>query len=96
MAEPDVDVLLGMYEVQARIVAVDEQFRQRIARGQVSLVYYSPRGQECISAALGAHLRAEDYLVTTYRGVARSDREGDPVAGVGGRVLGSHRRYVWG
>ena len=93
MVELDVDVLLGMYEVQATIVAVDEQFRQRIARGQVSLVYYSPRGQECISAALGAHLRAEDYLVTTYRGLHDQIAKGIPlrelVAEYLGRIAGT-------
>src|ERR1700746_1031511 len=86
--EPDVDVLLGMYKVQAKIAAVDEQFRQRIARGQVSLVYYSPRGQECISAALGARLRVDDYLVTTYRGWHDQIAKGIPLPELVAEYLG--------
>jgi acetoin:2,6-dichlorophenolindophenol oxidoreductase subunit alpha len=86
--EPGVDVLLGMYEVQAQIAAVDEQFRQRIARGQVSLVYYSPRGQECISAALGARLRVDDYLVTTYRGLHDQIAKGIPLPELVAEYLG--------
>jgi acetoin:2,6-dichlorophenolindophenol oxidoreductase subunit alpha len=88
MVEPGVDVLLGMYEVQAKIAAVDEQFRQRIARGQVSLVYYSPRGQECISAALGARLRVDDYLVTTYRGLHDQIAKGIPLPVLVAEYLG--------
>jgi acetoin:2,6-dichlorophenolindophenol oxidoreductase subunit alpha len=88
MVEPGVDVLLGMYEVQAKIAAVDEQFRQRIARGQVSLVYYSPRGQECISAALGARLRVDDYLVTTYRGLHDQIAKGIPLPELVAEYLG--------
>jgi TPP-dependent pyruvate/acetoin dehydrogenase alpha subunit len=88
MVEPGVDVLLGMYEVQAKIAAVDEQFRQRIARGQVSLVYYSPRGQECISAALGARLRVDDYLVTTYRGLHDQIAKGIPLPQLVAEYLG--------
>jgi acetoin:2,6-dichlorophenolindophenol oxidoreductase subunit alpha len=74
--------------VQAKIAAVDEQFRQRIARGQVSLVYYSPRGQECISAALGARLRVDDYLVTTYRGLHDQIAKGIPLPELVAEYLG--------
>jgi acetoin:2,6-dichlorophenolindophenol oxidoreductase subunit alpha len=88
MVEPGMDVLLGMYKVQAKIAAVDEQFRQRIARGQVSLVYYSPRGQECISAALGARLRVDDYLVTTYRGLHDQIAKGIPLPELVAEYLG--------
>ena len=88
MVEPGTDVLLGMYKVQAKIAAVDEQFRQRIARGQVSLVYYSPRGQECISAALGARLRVDDYLVTTYRGLHDQIAKGIPLPELVAEYLG--------
>jgi acetoin:2,6-dichlorophenolindophenol oxidoreductase subunit alpha len=88
IVEPGVDVLLSMYEVQAKIAAVDEQFRQRIARGQVSLVYYSPRGQECISAALGARLRVDDYLVTTYRGLHDQIAKGIPLPQLVAEYLG--------
>jgi TPP-dependent pyruvate/acetoin dehydrogenase alpha subunit len=88
MAEPGGEDLLKMYEIQAKVVAADEQFRQRISSGEVSLVYYSPRGQEAISAALGAHLRPEDYLVTTYRGLHDQIAKGIPLPVLVAEYLG--------
>jgi TPP-dependent pyruvate/acetoin dehydrogenase alpha subunit len=88
MAEPRDEDLLTMYEIQAKIVAADEQFRQRISSGEVSLVYYSPRGQEAISAALGAHLRPDDYLVTTYRGLHDQIAKGIPLPDLFAEYLG--------
>jgi TPP-dependent pyruvate/acetoin dehydrogenase alpha subunit len=88
MAEPAIDDLLSMYEIQARIVATDEQFRQRIARGEVTVIYYSPRGQESISAALGARLRPQDYLVTTYRGLHDQIAKGIPLQPLVAEYLG--------
>src|SRR5216684_8086722 len=88
MAEPSVDDLTTMYEIQARIVATDEQFRQRIGRGQATLIYYSPRGQESISAALGVCLRPEDYLVTTYRGLHDQIAKGIPLSVLVAEYLG--------
>jgi len=54
----------------------------------VSLVYYSPRGQEAISAALGAHLRPDDYLVTTYRGLHDQIAKGIPLPVLVAEYLG--------
>src|SRR5882757_7493067 len=88
MAEPSVDDLTTMYEIQARIVATDEQFRQRIGRGQATLIYYSPRGQESISAALGVCLRSQDYLVTTYRGLHDQIAKGIPLRELVAEYLG--------
>ena len=88
MTEPSIDDLTTMYEIQARIVATDEQFRQRVGRGQATLIYYSPRGQESISAALGARLRPQDYLVTTYRGLHDQIAKGIPLRALVAEYLG--------
>jgi acetoin:2,6-dichlorophenolindophenol oxidoreductase subunit alpha len=88
MTEPRSEDLLLMYEIQAKIVAADEQFRQRISSGEVSVVYYSPRGQEAISAAMGVQLRPEDYLVTTYRGLHDQIAKGIPLPDLVAEYLG--------
>jgi TPP-dependent pyruvate/acetoin dehydrogenase alpha subunit len=88
MNEPSPADLVGMYEVQATIVAADSRFRQGISRGELSLIYYSPRGQECISAAIGAHLQREDYLVTTYRGLHDQIAKGIPLRELIAEYLG--------
>ena len=77
---PDRDTLLQMFEIQSRIKLCDERFRTMLMSGQIQLIYYSPRGQECVSAGWGVHLRPDDYVVTIYRGLARPPRQGRPAA----------------
>lgn len=88
MAQPSTDDLVRMYQTQALISAADERFRQGIMRGEFFMIYYSPRGQECISAALGAHLRSDDYLVTIYRGLHDQIAKGVPLPGLIAEYLG--------
>ena len=66
---PDREKLVRLYELMTTIKQCDEKFRSLIGSGQLFFIYYSPRGQEAIAAAVGAALTAEDYLVTTYRGM---------------------------
>ena len=66
---PDRDTLVRMYELQSLIKQNDERFRSMLMAGQISLIYYSPRGQECISAGYAVHLRPDDQIVATYRGL---------------------------
>lgn len=88
MTQPATDDLVGMYQTQALISAADERFRQGIMRGEFFMIYYSPRGQECISAALGVHLRPEDYLVTIYRGLHDQIAKGVPLPELVAEYLG--------
>jgi pyruvate dehydrogenase E1 component alpha subunit len=85
---PDRDTLLRMYEIQTRIKLCDERFRTMLTSGQVQLIYYSPRGQECISAAWGVHLHAEDYVVTIYRGLHDHLAKGVPLRELWAEFLG--------
>jgi len=77
--EVDKSVLLDIYTRANLIYRVDEKFRAMIASGQLRIVYYSPRGQEILSAALMTALNPDDYLVTTYRGVHDQLAKGIPV-----------------
>jgi pyruvate dehydrogenase E1 component alpha subunit len=69
MTAPDRDTLVHLYQTMTLIKQCDERFRTMLASGQLAIMYYPPRGQEAIAAAIGATLRRDDYLVTTYRGL---------------------------
>ena len=71
-------VLLDIYRRANLIYQADEKFRAMIMGGQLQIIYYSPRGQEILSAALMAALDPDDYLVTTYRGVHDQLAKGIP------------------
>jgi TPP-dependent pyruvate/acetoin dehydrogenase alpha subunit len=77
-AEPDRRTLLDIYRRANLIYRADEKFRTMITSGQLRIIYYSPRGQEILSAALMAALNTDDYLVTTYRGVHDQLAKGIP------------------
>jgi hypothetical protein len=77
-AEPDRSVLLDIYRRANLIFRADEKFRAMIGSGQLQIIYYSPRGQEILTASLMAALNTDDYLVTTYRGVHDQLAKGIP------------------
>jgi acetoin:2,6-dichlorophenolindophenol oxidoreductase subunit alpha len=85
---PDRDTLLAMFEIQSRIKLCDERFRSLLTSGQIQLIYYSPRGQECISAGWGVHLRPDDYVVTIYRGLHDHLAKGVPLRELWAEFLG--------
>ena len=68
----DPAVLIEMYRRAELIKRCDERIRAMMLAGQLPglSMYYSPRGQEFVSVGVSVHLRTEDYLVTTYRGLA--------------------------
>lgn len=74
-----VSELTQIFTTATRIKVCDEKFRSLILTGQVSAQYYSPRGQEIVSSAVGALLRPDDYLVTTYRGLHDQLAKGVPM-----------------
>ena len=77
-ADPDRAVLLDIYRRANLVYRADEKFRAMIGAGQMQIIYYSPRGQEILAAALMAALRPDDYLVTTYRGIHDQLAKGIP------------------
>jgi TPP-dependent pyruvate/acetoin dehydrogenase alpha subunit len=85
---PDRDTLLAMFEIQSRIKLCDERFRSLLTSGQIQIIYYSPRGQECISAGWGVHLRSDDQVVTIYRGLHDHLAKGVPLRELWAEFLG--------
>ncbi len=77
-AGPDRTVMIDIYRRANLIYRADEKFRAMIGAGQLQIIYYSPRGQEILSAALMTALRPDDYLVTTYRGIHDQLAKGIP------------------
>jgi pyruvate dehydrogenase E1 component alpha subunit len=73
------EALLAVYRKALLINVVDERFRTLLRSGRLAAVYYSPRGQEVLAAAMGVHLQPTDYLVTTYRGIHDQLAKGMPL-----------------
>jgi len=88
MAEIDSGTAVAIYEKMALIRAADERFRSSIIAGTFTGIHYSPRGQEAIAAAVGMHLRPDDYLVTTYRGLHDQLAKGMPLRELWAEFLG--------
>jgi pyruvate dehydrogenase E1 component alpha subunit len=51
-------------------------------------MYYSPRGQEIIPSSIAQHLRKDDYVVTTYRGLHDQIAKGVPLRSLWAEYLG--------
>jgi acetoin:2,6-dichlorophenolindophenol oxidoreductase subunit alpha len=71
--------LLEVWRKARLINLIDEKFRGLLRSGRLAAVYYSPRGQEILAAAMGVHLQPTDYLVTTYRGIHDQLAKGIPL-----------------
>jgi acetoin:2,6-dichlorophenolindophenol oxidoreductase subunit alpha len=80
--------MLQMFETVSKIRQCDERFRRMLKGGQISLIYYSPGGHECVSAGYAAHLRSDDYVIATYRGLADHLAKGVPLKDLWAEFLG--------
>jgi len=79
------------YEIYKKMYlafAVDEEVRRQIMAGRISLIYYSPRGQEAIPAAVSATLRNDDYVATNYRGIHDTLAKGADLREVLAEIIG--------
>ena len=72
----------------ALMKAADDRLSKGIASGELLCVYWPPRGQEAIAAAVGVCLRTDDQLVTTYRGLHDLIGKGVPLVEIYGEMLG--------
>ena len=88
MASPDPTDLVRMYEIAALAVAADEKIRGVLSSGQAMMMYYPARGQELIPAAFSVNLTADDYVVTTYRGIHDQIAKGVPLPALFAEYLG--------
>ena len=77
-ADPSSETLLDIYRRANLIYRADDKFRTMITAGQLQIIYYSPRGQEILSAALTAAMNTSDYIITTYRGIHDQLAKGIP------------------
>ncbi|WP_113964906.1 thiamine pyrophosphate-dependent dehydrogenase E1 component subunit alpha [Mycobacterium shimoidei] len=68
--------------------AADDRLSKGISTGELMCVYWPSRGQEAIAAAMGVCLRADDQLVTTYRGLHDLIGKGVPLEEIYGEMLG--------
>jgi len=84
----DLATRLSIYRTAVRIHAFDDKYRSSMLSGQVGGMYYSPRGQEFVSATVSAHLRQDDYVVTTYRGLHDQVAKGVPMRDLWAEYLG--------
>jgi acetoin:2,6-dichlorophenolindophenol oxidoreductase subunit alpha len=89
----DTAIELSMYRTMSTIKQTDERLRALLMSGQLAVAYYSPRGQEAVSAGVGAALASNDYVVTTYRGLHDHIAKGVPlpelIAEIMGKVTGT-------
>lgn len=87
-AVPSADVQLEMFTTATRIKLFDEKYRSLMAAGQIGGMYYSPRGQEFAAVSVAQHLRADDYVVTIYRGLHDQIAKGIPLRELWAEYLG--------
>jgi acetoin:2,6-dichlorophenolindophenol oxidoreductase subunit alpha len=71
--------LLEVFKKARLINLYDERMRSLLRSGKLMAVYYSPRGQEIVAAAMAVHLKKTDYLVTMYRGIHDQLAKGMPL-----------------
>lgn len=76
---PDGKTLLEIYRRAALIIACDNHVRAVIRAGRIAAPFYSPRGQEIISAAVSVNLTDQDYVITIYRGLHDQLAKGVPL-----------------
>jgi len=87
--QPDSDgVRRRLYELMVLMKTADDRLSKGIATGEFMCVYWPSRGQEAIAAAMGVALRADDQLVTTYRGLHDLIGKGVPLEEIYGEMMG--------
>ena len=82
MSKPDAERRTWMYRRMTEAKMFEERLATLMMAGALETFYLAQRGQECSSAALGACLRTEDAMVTTYRGLADQVAKGVDLADI--------------
>jgi pyruvate dehydrogenase E1 component alpha subunit len=86
--EVTADVQKRLYASMVLMKAADDRLSKGIGTGEFMCVYWPSRGQEAIAAAMGVALRADDQLVTTYRGLHDLIGKGVPLEEIYGEMMG--------
>ncbi len=82
------DLHRRIYALMVLMKSADDRLSKGIATGEFMCVYWPPRGQEAIAAAMGVTLREDDQLVTTYRGLHDLIGKGVPLEEIYGEMMG--------
>ena len=89
------EVALSVFRTMATIRAAEDRITRGLRAGELRMTFYPVRGQEAIPAAVSAHLRRDDYMVTTYRGMHDCIAKGVPLdelmAEMCGKVTGTSK-----
>ena len=92
---PAADAALRIFETMRTIRSTEERITLGLNSGEFRMTYYGVRGQEAIPAAICEHLRRDDYMVTTYRGMHDCIAKGIPldelVAEMCGKATGTSK-----
>ena len=75
----DDDAALRIFRTMATIRSAENRIIRGLNSGELTMTFYTVRGQEAIPAAMGEYLRREDYMVTTYRGLHDCIAKGVPL-----------------
>jgi TPP-dependent pyruvate/acetoin dehydrogenase alpha subunit len=73
------EAALRIFRTMTTIRATENRLIRGLSSGELMMTFYTVRGQEAIPAAIGEHLRREDYMVTTYRGIHDCIAKGVPL-----------------
>jgi pyruvate dehydrogenase E1 component alpha subunit len=73
------DAALRIFRTMATIRSAENRIIRGLNSGELTMTFYTVRGQEVIPSAIGEHLRREDYMVTTYRGLHDCIAKGVPL-----------------
>ena len=86
---------LRIFRTMWTIRSTEDRIALGLHSGEFRMTYYGVRGQEVIPAAICEHLRRDDYMVTTYRGMHDCIAKGIPldelVAEMCGKVTGTSK-----
>ncbi|HEX3842300.1 MAG TPA: thiamine pyrophosphate-dependent dehydrogenase E1 component subunit alpha [Acidimicrobiales bacterium] len=89
------EAALRIFRTMTTIRLTEDRIMRGLGAGEFRMTYYNVRGQEVIPAAIGEHLRRDDYMVTTYRGMHDCIAKGIPldemVAEMCGKVTGTSK-----
>tara|TARA_Y100001934_G_scaffold2232_1_gene3487 strand:+ start:59888 stop:61909 length:2022 start_codon:yes stop_codon:yes gene_type:complete len=95
MQLPD-EVLEGIYTAMQRIRLFDEMTQRLFEEGIVKGTAHSYVGQEAIAAAVGANLRADDFMASNHRGHGHCIAKGADTSLMMAELMGRESGYCGG
>jgi TPP-dependent pyruvate/acetoin dehydrogenase alpha subunit len=84
---PRPEVRRRMFQLMVSIRACDDRVRRGLSGGEFACTYWPATGQEAVAAAMGAALRIDDQMVTTYRGLHDQLAKGVPLGPLVAEIL---------